>query len=163
MEEMKVILDNATENSLSIIDELGRGTSTFDGYVIAVGCLQKLFEINCKVIFATHYFFIQDDVKEFNQQLNYKKMDYLLVDESNENIVFLYKLVEGICEKSFAFNVAWMAGIPEEIVKNAQKITNMYRKTGHIWIINLLNLKIYFQVHLDKRLIVLLTVKLWLN
>lgn len=66
MEEMKVILDNATDNSLAIIDELGRGTSTYDGYVIAVSCLHKLFEINCKVIFATHYFFIQEDIMEFD-------------------------------------------------------------------------------------------------
>ena len=58
MEEMKTILDNSTENSFALIDELGRGTSTFDGYSIAIGCLMSLFKINCKVIFATHYFFI---------------------------------------------------------------------------------------------------------
>lgn len=59
-------------------------------------------------------------------------MDYALVDEKEEKIVFLYKLVEGICEKSFAFNVARMAGIPKDIVKNAQSITKMYRETSHI-------------------------------
>ena len=54
MEEMKTILDNSTENSLAVIDELGWGTSTFDGYAIAVGCLEVLFSLKCKVIFATH-------------------------------------------------------------------------------------------------------------
>lgn len=80
MEEMKTILDNSTENSLAVIDELGRGTSTFDGYAIAVGCLEVLFSLKCKVIFATHYFFIHDDIKEFEEMISYKKMDYALVD-----------------------------------------------------------------------------------
>jgi DNA mismatch repair ATPase MutS len=80
MEEMKTILDNSTENTLAIIDELGRGTSTFDGYAIAVGCLSALFILKCKVIFATHYYFISDDIREFEKMLSYKKMDFALVD-----------------------------------------------------------------------------------
>lgn len=132
MEEMKTILENSTINTLAIVDELGRGTSTYDGYSIAVGCLQRLFEVNCKVMFATHYFFIQDDVSDFQEQLCYKKMDYILVDEKQEKILFQYKMVDGICHKSFAFNVARLAGIPEEIIQQARQITDKYRETRHI-------------------------------
>ena len=133
MEETLMILKNATVHSLAIIDELGRGTSTFDGYSIACAVLMYICRnIKCNVIFATHYFFMKDDLKDFKDQLVYKKMDYLLVEEKSDRIIFLYKLAEGICEKSFAFNVARLSGISENIIKRAQNITAEYRKSLHI-------------------------------
>ena len=133
MEETLMILKNATVHSLAIIDELGRGTSTFDGYAIASAVLKYICKrIKCNTIFATHYFFMKNHLEDLKDQLVYNKMDYLLIEEETDKIVFLYKLVEGICEKSFAFNVARIAGINEKIIEDAQAITAEYRKILHI-------------------------------
>lgn len=73
MEETLAILKNATSNSLAVIDELGRGTSTFDGYSIAASTLSYISKyINCHVLFATHYFFIEEDLGGYADQISYK-------------------------------------------------------------------------------------------
>ncbi|OAD06817.1 hypothetical protein MUCCIDRAFT_33695 [Mucor lusitanicus CBS 277.49] len=119
--ETSKILREATTRSMVILDELGRGTSTFDGYAIAYSVLHYLStHIGCLGLFATHY---QTLCKEFERspEINNMHMGYIM-DEDEQNVTFLYKLTPGICEKSFGMNVATMAGIPPSVVKRAAKI-----------------------------------------
>ena len=132
MEETLNIVNNATPRSIAIIDELGRGTSTFDGYSIACATLKYIaMKINCKTIFATHYFFIKQDISGLTN-VKYKQMAFKLITEDRERIIFLYKLVDGLSEKSFAFNVALLAGIDAKIVNRAKEITANYREKKDI-------------------------------
>ncbi|GAN01573.1 DNA mismatch repair protein Msh6 [Mucor ambiguus] len=119
--ETSKILREATTRSMVILDELGRGTSTFDGYAIAYSVLHYLStHIGCLGMFATHY---QTLCKEFERspEINNMHMGYIM-DEDEQNVTFLYKLTPGICEKSFGMNVATMAGIPPSVVSRAAKI-----------------------------------------
>ncbi|KAL7314276.1 DNA mismatch repair protein msh6 [Mucor circinelloides] len=119
--ETSKILREATTRSMVILDELGRGTSTFDGYAIAYSVLHYLStHIGCLGMFATHY---QTLCKEFERspEINNMHMGYIM-DEDEQNVTFLYKLTTGICEKSFGMNVATMAGIPPSVVTRAAKI-----------------------------------------
>ncbi|KAI8643162.1 muts domain V-domain-containing protein [Parasitella parasitica] len=119
--ETSKILKEATPRSMVILDELGRGTSTFDGYAIAYSVLHYLStHIGCLGMFATHY---QTLCKEFERspEINNMHMGYIM-DEDEQNVTFLYKLTTGICEKSFGMNVATMAGIPQSVVTRATKI-----------------------------------------
>ncbi|GAA5799547.1 hypothetical protein HPULCUR_004963 [Helicostylum pulchrum] len=119
--ETSKILREASSKSLVILDELGRGTSTFDGYSIAYSVLHYLStHIGCLGMFATHY---QTLCKEFerNPEINNMHMGYIM-DEHERNVTFLYKLTSGICEKSFGMNVADMAGIPKDIIDRATTV-----------------------------------------
>ncbi|KAL9544155.1 hypothetical protein MBANPS3_007766 [Mucor bainieri] len=119
--ETSKILREATTRSMVILDELGRGTSTFDGYAIAYSVLHYLStHIGCLGMFATHY---QTLCKEFERspEINNMHMGYIM-EEDEQNVTFLYKLTPGICEKSFGMNVATMAGIPPSVVARAAKI-----------------------------------------
>ncbi|KAG2229179.1 hypothetical protein INT48_001749, partial [Thamnidium elegans] len=119
--ETSKILREASSKSLVILDELGRGTSTFDGYSIAYSVLHYLStHIGCLGMFATHY---QTLCKEFerNPEINNMHMGYIM-DEDERNVTFLYKLTSGICEKSFGMNVAAMAGIPKTIIDRATTV-----------------------------------------
>ncbi|KAK4509250.1 Histone deacetylase hda1 [Mucor velutinosus] len=119
--ETSKILREATTRSMVILDELGRGTSTFDGYAIAYSVLHYLStHIGCLGMFATHY---QTLCKEFERspEINNMHMGYIM-DEDEQNVTFLYKLTPGICEKSFGMNVATMAGIPPSVVSRAATI-----------------------------------------
>jgi DNA mismatch repair protein MSH6 len=110
MEETKSILDSATPSSLVIVDELGRGTSTFDGMSIAEATFKYLSEkTKCVGLFATHYNILVEDFL-FNTKVSIYHMSYL-VNEENKQIRFMYKLKEGKCEESFAVNVARMVNI----------------------------------------------------
>ncbi|KAI7900009.1 muts domain V-domain-containing protein [Cokeromyces recurvatus] len=128
--ETSKILKEATSRSMVILDELGRGTSTYDGYAIAYSVLHHLStHIGCLGMFATHYHTL---CKEFerNPEINNMHMSYM-VGEDNHSITFLYKLTPGICEKSFGMNVAMMAGIPMSIVERATEIAEETEKVHH--------------------------------
>jgi DNA mismatch repair protein MutS len=121
MQETANILNNATENSLVIMDEIGRGTSTFDGLSIAWAVaeyLHDLKDMGVKTLFATHYHEltelarIKPRVKNFN----------IAVKEWNDEIIFLRKLVEGGTNRSYGIQVARLAGIPVRVIKRAKKI-----------------------------------------
>lgn len=119
--ETSKILREATPRSMVILDELGRGTSTFDGYAIAYAVLHYLStHIGCLGMFATHY---QTLCKEFsrNPEIINMHMGYFM-DDDEHNVTFLYKLTEGICEKSFGMNVAAMAGIRKAVIERAKVI-----------------------------------------
>ena len=117
MEETKSILKHGTCKSLAIIDELGRGTSTFDGMAIAYSVLLDLIErVQCRCLFATHYHTLSKQVEGISE-VQLKMMDYMV---SNEKIIFLYKLKDGRSEQSFGLNVAKVVKIPEEILDLAK-------------------------------------------
>ncbi|MBF0573992.1 MAG: DNA mismatch repair protein MutS [Desulfamplus sp.] len=130
MEETANILNNATENSLVILDEIGRGTSTFDGLSIAWAVAEYLHDLNgigVKTLFATHYHElialekIKPRVKNFN----------IAVKEFNDNIIFLRRLVEGGTNKSYGIQVARLAGVPEKVVIRAKNILNEIEIRGN--------------------------------
>ncbi|CAD8089212.1 unnamed protein product [Paramecium primaurelia] len=119
LEETKAILNYSTSKSLVIIDELGRGTSTYDGVALASAVLKFLSEkVKPITLFATHYNILLD---EFELYKNIKQCVMLYYRE-NDSVIFKYKLVEGVAEKSFAINVAQLAGIQEEVIRKAKQM-----------------------------------------
>nr|POF02689.1 dna mismatch repair protein msh7 [Quercus suber] len=125
--ETASVLQNATQDSLVILDELGRGTSTFDGYAIAYAVFRHLIEkVNCRLLFATHYHPL---TKEFASHphvtLQHMACAFKSKSEccsrSDQELVFLYRLTSGACPESYGLQVAMMAGIPERVVEVASK------------------------------------------
>jgi DNA mismatch repair protein MutS len=121
MQETANILNNATEKSLVILDEIGRGTSTFDGLSIAWAVAEHLHDLNqkgVKTLFATHYHELTDlaDQKPRVQNFN------IAVKEWNDEIIFLRKLVPGGTNRSYGIQVARLAGIPPAVIRRAKKI-----------------------------------------
>ncbi len=116
MTETANILQHATPKSLVIIDEIGRGTSTFDGLSLAYAISKYLIEVNkCFSLFATHYFELSKLPNENNQIANV----HLNAIEQNGNLLFLYTVEKGPAAKSFGLQVAKLAGIPENVIKAA--------------------------------------------
>jgi len=121
MQETANILNNATEHSLVIMDEIGRGTSTFDGFSIAWAVAEYLHDLKdrgVKTLFATHYHELTDLVKTKNRVKNYN----IEVGEWNDEIIFLRKLVKGATNRSYGIQVARLAGVPEKVVNRSKKI-----------------------------------------
>ena len=121
MEETANILNNATEKSLIVLDEIGRGTSTFDGLSIAWGVAEYLHDLNnagVKTLFATHYHELTDLVLTKQRVKNYN----IAVKEWNDEIIFLRKLAEGGTNRSYGIQVARLAGIPDKVIKRAKVI-----------------------------------------
>jgi DNA mismatch repair protein MutS len=121
MNETANILNNATEKSLVILDEIGRGTSTFDGLSIAWAVAEDLVHKNnkgVKTLFATHYHELTDLAKTEERVRNYS----IAVREWNDTIIFLHKLVKGGTNRSYGIQVAGLAGVPERVVKRAGEI-----------------------------------------
>ena len=119
MSEVSNILNNATEKSLIILDEVGRGTSTFDGVSIATAISIYIHnEIKAKTIFATHYHELTDLENKFDDIVNYR----IEVNEKNGKVMFLRNIVKGGADKSYGIEVAKLAGLPKEILKESKKI-----------------------------------------
>ncbi|KAK6463941.1 mismatch repair ATPase MSH6 [Scheffersomyces coipomensis] len=131
LSETKKILSNATPFSLVILDELGRGGSSSDGYAIAESVLYHLStHIQSLGFFATHYGSLGSS---FNNHPQIKPLRMgIIVDKDSRNITFLYKLEEGTAPGSFGMNVASMCGISEDIVKNAEISAKTYEQTSKI-------------------------------
>jgi len=122
--ETSNILKNSTKNSLVILDELGRGTSTHDGYSIAYGVLKFLIKQNCLVFFSTHYHKLTEEfVNEPLVQMNH--MDCILEDD---RVIFLYSLVPGTSNSSFGMNVALMSQISNSIVQRATQVSKEFEE-----------------------------------
>mmetsp|Transcript_43145 Transcript_43145/g.41491 ORF Transcript_43145/g.41491 Transcript_43145/m.41491 type:complete len:147 (-) Transcript_43145:52-492(-) len=142
MEETKQILQAASFKSLAILDELGRGTSTFDGYSIAHAVLKFLVgKVRCRSLFSTHYHMLLDEFRGAPGVQSYH-MAYK-ADENNDKVMFLYKFIKGECPMSFGINVARMAHIPEGVLKNAKKKSEQFNEK-----LNLLVTKVKFQKQL---------------
>jgi DNA mismatch repair protein MutS len=119
MQETANILNNATEKSLLVLDEIGRGTSTFDGISIAWSVAEYLHgKTKAKTLFATHYHELTDLADTFGGVKNYT----VKVKEQADRVVFLRRIVPGVAEKSFGIHVGAMAGLPQEVVDRAGAI-----------------------------------------
>ena len=121
MNETANILNNATARSLVILDEIGRGTSTFDGLAIAWAVAEDLVQKNdkgVKTLFATHYHELTDLVKTQPRVKNFS----IAVREWNDSIIFLHKLIRGGTSRSYGIQVAALAGVPNKVVERANEI-----------------------------------------
>ncbi len=119
MSEVSNILQNATENSLLILDEIGRGTSTYDGLSIAWSVVEYITKkIKAKTLFATHYHELSELESKLKSVKNYK----IMIKESNDKITFLRKIAEGSIDRSYGIQVANLAGLPDEVVVRAKEI-----------------------------------------
>jgi DNA mismatch repair protein MutS len=119
MTETANILNNATTRSLIVLDEIGRGTSTFDGLSLAWSIVEHLHnQVGAKTFFATHY----HELTELAGRLPRIKNFNVAVREWNEQIVFLRKIVEGGTDKSYGIQVARLAGVPKEVLTRAKEI-----------------------------------------
>ena len=121
MSEANNAISNATENSLIIFDELGRGTATYDGMAIAQSIIEYICDnIKCKTLFSTHYHELTILDKK------YKSIKNVHVDakEENGNLYFLHKVKPGAIDKSYGVHVASLAGLPESLIKRANEILN---------------------------------------
>ena len=120
MNEVAYILKNATKNSLIIYDEIGRGTSTFDGMSIARAVAEYTIgkKVGAKTLFATHYHELTELEKEFDGVVNYN----IAAKKKGDDIVFLRKIVRGGADDSYGIEVAKLAGVPDEVTKRAKVI-----------------------------------------
>ena len=119
MSEVSNILNNATEKSLIILDEVGRGTSTTDGVSIATAISMYIHDkIGAKTVFATHYHELTDLENKFSHIVNYR----IEVDEKQGKVMFLRNIVKGGADKSYGIEVAKLAGLPKEILVESRKI-----------------------------------------
>ncbi|MBR2046380.1 MAG: DNA mismatch repair protein MutS, partial [Agathobacter sp.] len=123
MNEVANILRNATSNSLLILDEIGRGTSTFDGLSIAWAVVEHISNtklIGAKTLFATHY----HELTELEGKLNGVNNYCIAVKEKGDDIVFLRKIINGGADKSYGIQVAKLAGLPDSVIDRAKEIVN---------------------------------------
>ncbi|MCH9634177.1 MAG: DNA mismatch repair protein MutS [Chlamydiae bacterium] len=118
MVETANILNNLSDKSLIILDEIGRGTSTYDGIAIAQSTAQYLLKSKAKTLFATHYSELTKLSDKEHGVVNYT----VSVHESNSQITFLYKIIKGSTDKSYGIHVAQLAGLPSLLISNAKKI-----------------------------------------
>ncbi len=119
MNETSLIINNATENSLVILDEIGRGTATFDGLSIAWSVAEHLHDtIKARTLFATHYHELTDLSRTREAVENYN----VAVREWNDDIIFLRKILPGTADKSYGIQVARLAGLPPSIIERAKDI-----------------------------------------
>ena len=121
MEETANILNNATPRSLIVLDEIGRGTSTFDGISIAWAVAEYLHNneaVKARTLFATHYHELTDLARTMDGVQNYN----VLVRENGDEIVFLRKIVQGAADQSYGIQVARLAGLPLDVVQRAREI-----------------------------------------
>ncbi|ORX51377.1 hypothetical protein BCR36DRAFT_411844 [Piromyces finnis] len=150
LQETSNILKYATPRSLIILDEFGRGTSTYDGIALAYSTLSYILEnINATTLFITHFSTLGSLESKFSQCHNFY-MNYVEDKEENENkIIFLYKIVRGITDKSYGINVAMLANIPKCItdvaVKKSKELENSIQK-------NIDDKRLWFSQNLFKRL-----------
>jgi DNA mismatch repair protein MutS len=121
MNELALILNNATDQSLILLDEIGRGTSTFDGLSIAWATTEYLHNnppVRAKTLFATHY----HELTELEQICSRVRNYNVAVKEWGENILFLRKIEPGGCDHSYGIQVARMAGVPKPVIERAKKV-----------------------------------------
>jgi len=118
MNETAMILNNATARSLIVLDEIGRGTSTFDGVSIAWAVAEYIHKVGSRALFATHY----HELSELADSLPGVRNLSVAVREWNEEIIFLRKIIEGGADKSYGIQVARLAGLPKEVLERAGEI-----------------------------------------
>ncbi len=119
MTETARILNTATARSLVILDEIGRGTSTYDGISLAWAVAEHLHDhVGCRTLFATHYHELTDLEKSLSGVKNFN----VAVREWQDEVVFLHKIVAGAADKSYGIHVARLAGVPREVIERGKEI-----------------------------------------
>lgn len=127
MVETAVILNQATNRSLVILDEIGRGTSTFDGLSIAWACVEQLHEVNqCRGLFATHY----HELTSLTDKLPALSCHSMQVKEWKGDIVFLHSVAAGSADRSYGIHVARLAGIPPAVIERAKTVLESLQNKG---------------------------------
>ena len=127
MKEANRALTSATEKSLILFDELGRGTATYDGMSLAEAILEYIHNhIHCKTLFSTHY----HELTSMSKKLSKIKNIHVSASEENGNITFLHKVKDGAIDKSYGINVASLAKLPKEVIDRASEILSVYEKQG---------------------------------
>ncbi len=123
MKEARYALDNATENSLILFDELGRGTATYDGMAIAKAILEYIsLNIKCFTIFSTHY----HELTLLDKKLSNIKNVHVSAEEEGNDLIFLHKVKNGSVDKSYGIHVAKLAKLPNSLIKRADEILGSY-------------------------------------
>ena len=123
MSEANNAISNATQNSLILFDELGRGTATFDGMALAQSIIEYIHNnIKCKTLFSTHY----HELTDLENNLSNLKNVHVSAYEENGNITFLHKIKEGSVDKSYGIHVARLAKLPDSLIKRANEILKVY-------------------------------------
>jgi DNA mismatch repair protein MutS len=119
MSEMSYILNHATSRSFIVLDEVGRGTSTYDGMSLAWAVVEEIHDfIGARTLFATHY----HELTELAEHLWGVKNYSLAVRERGREVIFLYRLVQGGMDKSYGVQVARLAGLPERVIERAEEV-----------------------------------------
>jgi DNA mismatch repair protein MutS len=127
MNEVAEILRDADERSLVLLDEVGRGTSTFDGLALAWGTLHYLDRrVRCRTLLATHY----HQLTELTDSLDGAANAHMAVRESEGAIVFLHRLVPGSTDRSYGLHVARLAGLPPELLADAERLLGRLERDG---------------------------------
>ena len=142
MKESAYALENATKNSLILFDELGRGTSTYDGMSLVGSIIDYIAtKIRCKTLFSTHY----HELTDMENKLPGIHNVHVSIDETNGDITFLHKVMDGAVDKSYGINVAKLANLPHEVIKKANELLKEYESKS----INTSKTKIVKQYTLD--------------
>ena len=133
MKEANEAITNATNNSLIIFDELGRGTATYDGLSLAQAIIEYIHNnIKCKTLFSTHY----HELTKLEDHFENLKNVHVSALEENGNITFLHKIKNGSVDKSYGIHVAKLANLPKPLIKRANEILSDYESNGNIEIKN---------------------------
>ena len=125
MAETASILHQATDRSLVILDEIGRGTSTYDGISIAWAVAEELLRTKAKTLFATHYYELTELAEKNESAVNF----HVAISETSEGVVFLRKIVPGKADKSYGVHVARLAGMPERVIRRAEELLKKLEQT----------------------------------
>ncbi|MGB7285421.1 MAG: DNA mismatch repair protein MutS [Salaquimonas sp.] len=128
MVETAAILNQAGPNSMVILDEIGRGTATFDGLSIAWAAIEHLHEVNqCRTLFATHF----HELTALSSKLERLSNVTLKVKEWNGEVVFLHEIVSGVADRSYGIQVARLAGLPDAVIARARDVLDQLENTDH--------------------------------
>lgn len=127
MVETASILNQADERSFVILDEIGRGTATFDGLSIAWAVVEHLHELNkCRALFATHY----HELTALTSKLPLMTLHCMKIKEFNDEVIFLHEVIDGAADRSYGIHVAKLAGLPRTVVKRAEQVLETLEGEG---------------------------------
>ena len=127
MVETASILNQADERSFVILDEIGRGTATFDGLSIAWAVVEHLYELNkCRALFATHY----HELTALTSKLPLMTLHCMKIKEFNDEVIFLHEVIDGAADRSYGIHVAKLAGLPRTVVKRAEQVLETLEREG---------------------------------
>jgi DNA mismatch repair protein MutS len=128
MTETAVILNTATKDSFIVLDEIGRGTATYDGLALAWAVIEHVHEkIKARTLFATHY----HELTELADQLDGVRNLHVSVKEAGDQIIFLRKVEPGAADRSYGIEVARLAALPMSVIERAREILALHERTEH--------------------------------